>query len=144
MPNDDRRRISAELLGDDAVRAEVMTTMLRIGQGGSGGMTKLQRDSEFVRLALAALERVIDETRAATGHAYPSAAQVQDFLYRVPVGAHSSEGLAPCGTRRLPLDPAQRERQQATPAPAAAPAPSESQPTQASGDAAGAADGGAA
>lgn len=140
MPNDDRRRISAELLGDDAVRAEVMTTMLRIGQGGSGGMTKLQRDSEFVRLALAALERVIDETRAATGHAYPSAAQVQDFLHRVPVGAHSSEGLAPCGTRRLPLDPSQRERQQSAPAPA----PSEPEPTQASGDSAGSADGGAA
>lgn len=130
MANDDRRRVSAELVGDDAVRAEVMTTMLRIGQSGQGSMTKLQRDSEFVRLALAALERVIDETRAVTGHAYPNAAQVAEFLRTAPVGGGNGEGLAPCGTRRLPLDQEQARRHQvAAPAPAthddAAPSPAE-------------------
>ncbi|WP_018871390.1 hypothetical protein [Thioalkalivibrio sp. ALgr3] len=82
MQAEDKRRISAELTGDDAVRAEVMATMLRIGSGPDKSMTKLERDTAFVQLAMSALERVIDETRVATGSGYPSASQVQDFLDR--------------------------------------------------------------
>ncbi|WP_018949021.1 hypothetical protein [Thioalkalivibrio sp. ALMg11] len=82
MQTEDKRRISAELIGDDAVRAEVMATMLRIGSGADKSMTKLERDTAFVQLAMSALERVIDETRAATGCGYPSASQVEQFLDR--------------------------------------------------------------
>ena len=85
MQHEDKRRISAELVGDDAVRAEVMTTALRIGNGQGKTMTKLERDTAFVRLALASLERVIEETRAATGQAYPSAVQVEQFLNTAPI-----------------------------------------------------------
>ena len=93
--NEEKRRISAEIRGDDAIRADVMLTSLRIGNGSQKSMSKLERDSAFVRLSLAALERVIDETRAATGHAYPSADQVARFLESAPApGASENDPVS--------------------------------------------------
>lgn len=97
--NSEKRRISAEIHGDDAIRADVMLTSLRIGTSGQKSMNKLERDSAFVRLALSALERVVDETRAATGHAYPSAEQVARFIENAPSPSDKSQDALEGSTR---------------------------------------------
>lgn len=68
------KRISSELIGDDAVLASVLETSLQI----SG--SKLTKDAILISLAIKALNKAVDDCRAKTGKKFPNSDDVKSFL----------------------------------------------------------------
>lgn len=73
------RRLSAELVGDDAIEADMLETILRLGEHHR---SKLARDSALVSLAIRALGRAIEDCRREQGKKFPSTADLVQFLAR--------------------------------------------------------------
>jgi hypothetical protein len=68
------KRISAELMGDNAVMASVLETSLQIT--GS----KFSKDAVMISLAIKALSKVVDDCSVGTGKRFPNVADVEEFL----------------------------------------------------------------
>jgi hypothetical protein len=68
------KRLSTELLGDYAVMANVLETVLQIHG------TKSEKDNMLISLALKALNKSIDDCRVITGKMYPNHDDVINFL----------------------------------------------------------------
>lgn len=71
------RRISAELIGDMAVEADLITTMLRLDEKGR---SKVERDTLLVEMGVLALNRAIEAWRKETGKKFPSYEDMKLFL----------------------------------------------------------------
>ena len=69
------KRISAELSGDSAIRAEVIYTTTRLSEE-----PKKEADRMFCELSMYSLEKVIELCKNETGVQYPSHAQLLAFL----------------------------------------------------------------
>lgn len=70
------KRISAELIGDDALQTEILVTSLQLV--GS----KLAKDAVLVSLAIKALSKVVTDCSEQTGKRFPNEADVLAFLER--------------------------------------------------------------
>ncbi len=68
------KRLSTELLGDYAVMANVLETILQIH--GS----KSEKDNMLISLSLKALDKVIEDYRIQTGKTYPNYDDITSFL----------------------------------------------------------------
>jgi len=77
MSNTAKKRISVELVGDDAILADILTTSLRIGEMSK---SKAERDQVLVSLALKALSMSIEDYREEFGVKYPNSQQMSDYL----------------------------------------------------------------
>ncbi len=73
------RRLSAEIVGDDAIEADMLETILRLGEPHR---SKLARDSALVSLAIRALGRALEDCRREQGKKFPSTADLDAFLAR--------------------------------------------------------------
>jgi hypothetical protein len=70
------KRISCDLIGDDALQADILVTSLQIA--GS----KMIKDAALVSLAVRALSKVVSDCSEETGKRFPNEADVLDFLGR--------------------------------------------------------------
>jgi hypothetical protein len=70
------RRVSAELIGDDAVLANILETSLQI----SG--SKMAKDARLISLALKALSKVSADCREISGKRFPNDVDVLAYLER--------------------------------------------------------------
>jgi hypothetical protein len=71
------RRISAELTGDMAVEADLISTMLRLDEKGR---SKVERDTLLVELGIQALNAAIERWRKETGRKFPDHEDVRRYL----------------------------------------------------------------
>lgn len=70
------KRLGANLIGDQAIEAEVLQTILV----GSGSSPKSERDTDFVKKLLAAARFALDLQTADTGRRYPSPSEFDAWL----------------------------------------------------------------
>lgn len=77
MSNTAKKRISVELMGDDAILADILTTSLRIADMSK---SKAERDQILISLALKALNMSIEDYRAEFGIKYPTSTQMAEYL----------------------------------------------------------------
>jgi hypothetical protein len=68
------KRISCDLIGDDALQADILVTSLQIA--GS----KMIKDSALVSLAVKALNKIVSDCSKETGKRFPNEADVLKFL----------------------------------------------------------------
>ena len=78
-PKEISRRISAELVGDAAIEADMLETILRLADNQR---SKLARDSALVNLAIQALGRAVEDCRRETNIKFPTPADLEQFLAR--------------------------------------------------------------
>lgn len=70
-----KRKVSIELLGDDAVSYDILEKSLKLKQ-----KSKRDKDEAVLQLAIECLEKVIDDCRKQSGTRYPSLEQVKVHL----------------------------------------------------------------
>jgi len=71
------KRIHAEFRGDEAVEIDILEVMLRMGEVSR---TRIDCDTQLVRLALKALDRVIADYCTKTGQRYAAYPALVKFL----------------------------------------------------------------
>jgi hypothetical protein len=76
-PSEKVRRISAELTGDMAVEADLISTMLRIDEKGR---SKIERDTLLVELGIQSINAAIEQWRKETGRKFPDHEDMRRYL----------------------------------------------------------------
>jgi len=71
------KRISTELTGDNAIRAEVLYLTTGLSEE-----IKKDADAIFFKIALLAVEKAADECRRITGNQFPTHANIIEYLER--------------------------------------------------------------
>jgi len=71
------KRIHAEFRGDEAVEIELLEVSLRLGEIAR---SRIDADTQLVRLALKALRRAIDDYCAQSGSRYPPYSALLGYL----------------------------------------------------------------
>lgn len=69
------KRISAELSGNNAIKAEIIYLSTGLAEE-----TKKEADLIFCGLALLCIESVLEDCKKATGAQYPSHSHISEFL----------------------------------------------------------------
>ncbi len=75
------KRVAAEFRGDEAIEIELLEVRLRLGDIAR---TRLEADTQLIRLAFKALTRSIDDYCAKTGSRYPPYRALRSFLAGEP------------------------------------------------------------
>lgn len=79
------RKVNAILTGDSAVDAELLIVKLGLSDSGK---KKADVDAELVKLALEALNAVVEATRMEIGNKHPSIDDVRDTMGKRLVVSH--------------------------------------------------------